>query len=177
MIRLLAEYGYVAESEPVEHWTLLPKLYNKPSNEIKILFEIQVLCSLAALNPHAQIYERSIDSALGVFVPMLLPNPAHWKLVSEVSALLPQPQPDFIIYLDCDIDVAMDRIKKRGRGPETDISHEYMLDLHTSYESWLRSRSVPIYRIDVTKLEPCQVLAEVLAKLDGCQRLDKTAQN
>jgi len=80
LIQLLSENGYVTEFEAVEHWTLLPHLYHNPTPEIKALFEIEVLCSLASRSESAQITERSVGSTMGVFVPLLV-EPQHMDLI------------------------------------------------------------------------------------------------
>lgn len=44
--------------------------------------------------------------------------------------------PQLLIYLDCDINVALDRIKTRNRGCEQDISSQYLEQINDKYLTW-----------------------------------------
>jgi deoxyadenosine/deoxycytidine kinase len=45
--------------------------------------------------------------------------------------------PDLMIYLRSDVDFLFDRIKKRSRNCESDISKEYLEQLNNNYEKWI----------------------------------------
>jgi deoxycitidine kinase len=49
------------------------------------------------------------------------------------------PQPDGIIYVKCSPEKCMDRINKRGREEETNISLDYLTDLHKYHEDWINN--------------------------------------
>ena len=45
------------------------------------------------------------------------------------------PKPDLVIYLQTSTDILMERIRRRGRGYEENISEEYMRDLNERKQS------------------------------------------
>jgi deoxyadenosine/deoxycytidine kinase len=162
LLELLKDYGFVIETEAVEHWTLLPHLYSNPSANTNALFEIQVICSLASRNQLAQITERSLQSTLHVFVPLLIKDEHHLKIIDSVQNLVSETEPDLIIFLDCDIDEAMERIKKRDRNSENAITKLYLQELQLKYNEWLRLQPQKYVRINVSNLNPKQVFDIVL---------------
>jgi len=157
---LLGSLPYEVEKEAVEHWTLLQQLYSDATPEMKTLFEIQVLCSLAARKSTAQIIERSLESTMNVFVPLLIQDPNHLQLIHKVKELIPYSKPDLFIFLDCETSVALERIRNRGRLAEDSISIEYLNLLQIKYNEWLQT--VKHIRIDVTHMSPNEVLETVL---------------
>lgn len=161
---LLDSLPYVVEKEAVEHWTLLQQLYSNATPNIKTLFEIQVLCSLAARKP-AQIIERSIESTMNVFVPLLIQDPNHLELIHTVRNLISAPKPDLFIFLDCDPAVALQRIQKRKRPSEESISIDYLQILNKKYNEWLQT--VNHIKVDVTHMSPNDVLDTVLKLIDS----------
>lgn len=46
------------------------------------------------------------------------------------------PAPTLLVYLDCSVDTAMDRIRRRNRGRESEIPRSYLEDLHRRYRTW-----------------------------------------
>jgi deoxyadenosine/deoxycytidine kinase len=44
--------------------------------------------------------------------------------------------PQFLIYIDCDIETAMSRIKKRGRDMEQSVDRYYWGRLNQKYQDW-----------------------------------------
>lgn len=55
------------------------------------------------------------------------------------------------IYLKCDPQIAYNRIQKRGRVEEKDITLEYLTKLHKYHEDWLNKKSDDILIIDCNK--------------------------
>ncbi len=55
------------------------------------------------------------------------------------------------IYLKCDPQTAYDRIQKRGRNEEKNITLEYLTKLHKYHEDWLNKKSDDILIIDCNK--------------------------
>jgi deoxyadenosine/deoxycytidine kinase len=56
--------------------------------------------------------------------------------------------PDLIIYLRCDVDTLISRIRHRGRPSEQGISPDYLIELNDAYEDWVR-RGTQQFRIAV----------------------------
>ena len=56
-----------------------------------------------------------------------------------------------IVYLDCPLQTAMDRIKSRDRKGESVVTHEYQAALTSRYEKWLAEErgEVPMWQIRV----------------------------
>jgi deoxyadenosine/deoxycytidine kinase len=44
--------------------------------------------------------------------------------------------PTLLIYLDCSVDTAMERIQKRNRGLESSIPRSYLENLNARYLAW-----------------------------------------
>lgn len=47
-------------------------------------------------------------------------------------------KPQLLVYLDCSVDTALERIKKRNRGLESGIPREYLEGLNERYLAWYR---------------------------------------
>jgi deoxyadenosine/deoxycytidine kinase len=61
--------------------------------------------------------------------------------------------PDLLVYLDCSVDTAMERIKKRDRGLESGIPRDYLENLNARYVAWYESYDLsPKIFIDTEKL-------------------------
>ncbi len=63
--------------------------------------------------------------------------------------------PEVLVYIDVDIDTAMERIARRARSTEADlIPRDYMEDLRRHYEEWFEEYDLsPKVRIDLTDSE------------------------
>ncbi len=58
--------------------------------------------------------------------------------------------PDLLIYLDCSVDTAIDRIRRRNRGLESGIPREYLERLNKRYLDWYQAYDLsPKVRIDL----------------------------
>ena len=59
-------------------------------------------------------------------------------------------RPDIIIYLDVEPEVAIERIKQRGRECESGITLEYLIKLKAGYEDWLSDIEgrIPVLKLD-----------------------------
>lgn len=102
--------------------------------------------------------DRSIKTDKYVFEKMLYDT----GLISEIEHKMYNLWYDFyhnyvrketdniIIYLRCDPLVAYERIKKRNRIEEEDITLEYLTDIHRYHEEWLNNTS-NVITIDCNK--------------------------
>jgi deoxyadenosine/deoxycytidine kinase len=68
--------------------------------------------------------------------------------------------PDGIIYVRCSPEKCLERIEKRGRSEENNITLEYLTKLHNSHEEWLNNwKQTPVFIIDnETDDDWCNVL-------------------
>jgi deoxyadenosine/deoxycytidine kinase len=77
--------------------------------------------------------------------------------------------PRLLIYLDCGVDTALARIRKRNRGLESDIPRDYLENLNRRYLDWYESydRSEKIF-IDTEEypLEKPETREAVLGRLE-----------
>lgn len=71
-----------------------------------------------------------------------------------------QYNPDGIIYVRCSPEKCLERIQKRGRSEENNITLEYLTKLHNSHEEWLNNwKQTPVFIIDnETDDDWCNVL-------------------
>ena len=61
--------------------------------------------------------------------------------------------PDLLVYLDCTVDTAIERIRKRNRGLESGIPREYLENLNARYLSWFEAYDLsPKIKIDTEAL-------------------------
>jgi deoxyguanosine kinase len=142
--------------EPIETWTeVLDNFYTKP-REHSFLFGVTVLLGFAkkaTLKPPVVI-ERSPATCRYVFNQTLfnddLLSAGEWELFKELYDALTMFQPTHIIYIAVPVDTCMERIKKRGRECEKNISADYLRKLEYQYELMLRYAPVPVIRIDGT---------------------------
>jgi deoxyadenosine/deoxycytidine kinase len=77
--------------------------------------------------------------------------------------------PDLIIYLRCDVDTLLSRIRHRGRPSEQSINPDYLAELNDAYEDWVR-RGTQQFRIAVLDTGRVHELNESEV-LDQCLRL------
>jgi len=70
--------------------------------------------------------------------------------------------PQLLIYLDCSVDTALARIKKRGRPMEAGLSREYLTDLRNNYEQFINEMEQSGVRILRLGWEHFQPISEVV---------------
>jgi deoxyadenosine/deoxycytidine kinase len=77
--------------------------------------------------------------------------------------------PDLLIYLDCSVDTAIDRIRRRNRGLESGIPRDYLERLNARYLDWYaRYELSPKLRVD-TDSHPLDVPTNVPVVLEQIQ--------
>lgn len=63
--------------------------------------------------------------------------------------------PHFLIYIDCDIETAMSRIKKRGRDMEQSVDRHYWSRLNEKYQDWFNNYDLSDkISVDATSYHP-----------------------
>ena len=62
-------------------------------------------------------------------------------------------KPDAYIYLRCEPDVNVERIKERSRDEESSIPKEYLEKLHEKHEEWMNTEKtrIPVLTIDANE--------------------------
>ena len=60
----------------------------------------------------------------------------------------------------------MERIKKRARGCETGITLEYLRQLYSGYEDFLKeiSKVIPVIRVNYSKFKTAEEMAEIIKR-------------
>jgi deoxyadenosine/deoxycytidine kinase len=110
-------------------------------------------------SPNKYIFlDRSLETDYNVFEKMLFDSNMINKLEHEMYLLWYNFYWNYVrnknsnksihIYLKCDADIALDRIKKRGRIEENSISIEYLNDLNKYHDNWLLTCSDNVIIID-----------------------------
>jgi deoxyadenosine/deoxycytidine kinase len=154
--------------EPVDEWTkmknangknIIEEFYNDPARNAYLFQSIAFRSRMKNItNKEGYFIERSIFTDRNIFAQTCrddgLIGDIEWDdyvswfdwLTSEFKVA-----PKGIIYLRCDPDVSLERIKKRNRSGEETISIDYLRKLHEKHEQWLlNEKSVPVLIIDVT---------------------------
>ena len=75
-------------------------------------------------------------------------------------------RPDIIIYLDVKPEIALERVIKRSRGCEQQITLEYLKDLKKGYEDWLKdiSNRITVIKINWDDFGKTEDVAEHIKK-------------
>lgn len=180
--------------EPVSQWinfentNLLQKFYDAPK---KNAFALQSFINLTKLrqflekpNKAIKVFERSLASSQECFMPILAKKklvPPHeagilsaWAKTLN-SSFADALAIDYIIYLRTDPAKCYERIQLRGRPEETNVTLDYLQELHDSHEAWIsdleKQLSGPkVLTIDVSKdvefLKPiyAQVYQDLVSK-------------
>jgi len=116
-------------------------------------FEVQ---KLIIDKPGSAVQDRTIYEDVEIFAPTLhrrgCMDDRDYENYREVfrnmvSFLSP---PDLIIYLHCRPETALERIRARGRGCESDIPLDFLQDLHVAYGDWIERAPAlcPVHTID-----------------------------
>ena len=147
--------------EPLDQMTnfcgsnILKKHYDDP---LGFQLPFQLLVQLCMLERHALgkksttpliIYERSVFSGQVFATNSLEQNHMaldsyqilqKWYKMSEDGGILSVPI-DLIIYLDVDSKICLDRVKKRNREGEQNITEEFLSNLQRLHNEWLINRT------------------------------------
>lgn len=156
LINCLILKGHHAEFEPLEKWTLLDKFYRDPKKYAFHLQE-QILNSYEPLQ-NSTFLERGPLSALHVFAKIAhshthITNDQYTELRKQCKGF---KLPRAFIYLQLSSDKCVDRIAKRGRECEINITTEYLDVIEKYYEEFmifLLLQGVPVLKIDVSNYD------------------------
>lgn len=76
--------------------------------------------------------------------------------------------PDIIFYLEADVDILIERIKKRDRVSEITIKKDYLSDLNVLYENFynkFKSKNINIIKINTNNINQYQLCDTILKYL------------
>lgn len=135
--------------EPVDEWIRsgMLDLFYKDMTRWSLSFQLNVLTSrLKCVEDSSDIaiIERSVYTDYNCFAKLLHENKTindpEWDLYNEVFRRLTEKhdiEGDLYIYVRIPPEVCYQRIAKRDRKEESDISLEYLKQLHEKHEKWL----------------------------------------
>lgn len=163
LMNILAEEGYVAFEEPVVDNPVLDKFYYDRS---RYSFPLQVFFLnkrfehiKKAKDVSKAVMDRSIYGD-AIFARMLnLANEMSDEEFAIYAELLENmlqhvQRPKLMVYLEVGVDVAMERINKRGRDYELIVERDYWQKLNSEYSKYFNDYSLsPILKINVDALD------------------------
>ncbi|AVO03016.1 deoxycytidine kinase [Staphylococcus simulans] len=180
---LAKKLNFRTSFENVDHNPYLDKFYD---NFERWSFHLQIYFLAERFKEQKRMFEygggfiqdRSIYEDVDIFAKMHeeqgTMTPEDFKTYSELFEAMVMtpyfPKPDVLIYLECDYDEVIERIKQRGRQMEIDTDPEYWKKLFRRYEEWISSfNACPVVRVNINEYD----LHESLDTLDPV--LDKIA--
>jgi deoxyadenosine/deoxycytidine kinase len=155
--------------EPVDEWTqmknangknILEEFYSDPARNAYLFQSIAFRSRMKNIvNRDDCFIERSIYTDRNVFAKTCrddgLIGDIEWNdYVSWFDWLTTefQVKPKGFVYLRCEPEVSLERIKKRNRSGEENISLEYLKKLHSKHDEWLLNEKVnSVLVIDVNE--------------------------
>lgn len=108
------------------------------------------------------VQDRSIYEDVGIFAKMHeeqgTMSKDDFRTYSELfnaMVMTPYfPKPDVLIYLECDYDEVIERIKQRGREIEIDTNPEYWQKLFDRYDHWINNfNACPVVRVNINEYD------------------------
>lgn len=155
--RLSREFNIDVFLEPVDEWTsILDKYYNNKSRW-GLTLNLTVLNSFNKMynniNKEVSLFERSQLSCKYIFMKSGIDNglftPEEINVFDYYFNII-NKNPDVIIYIKTDPEVAFNRIIKRGRECESSIELEYIKDIDDKYNDFISkiSKSINTVIID-----------------------------
>jgi deoxyadenosine/deoxycytidine kinase len=111
-------------------------------------------------HPTSVVQDRSVYEDAEIFACNLheqeLISARDYRTYRELYKVLTEflPPPDLVIYLRSSVATLMNRISRRGRGYEQEISSAYLSQLNTLYESWIESFTLcPVLTVPADELD------------------------
>lgn len=106
--------------------------------------------TLVSCGYKGSIIDRSLQGDL-VFAKALMEDghihPKEWEIYKEFvrNMCLVLFPPTVLLYLDCRPETCLERIKRRGRSQEQDITIEYLQKIHKGYQELLRNAKTAFF--------------------------------
>ncbi|MFQ3726875.1 deoxynucleoside kinase [Staphylococcus equorum] len=168
LTKALAErLNFRTSFENVDHNPYLDKFYNDFE---RWSFHLQIYFLAERFKEQKRMFEygggfiqdRSIYEDVDIFAKMHeeqgTMSPEDFETYSELfnaMVMTPYfPKPDVLIYLECDYDEVIDRIKQRGRQMEMETDPEYWQKLFKRYDDWISEFNVcPVVRVNINEYD------------------------
>jgi deoxyadenosine/deoxycytidine kinase len=139
LLRNLQRQGFMVITEQCHEWKFLSKFYENPK-KYSLAFQVEVLLSFNEYKFPDDVdivfVERCPQVNRSVFGKLLVSDgnlsDEEMSTYVDIYDNLNIWKPDHYIFLDCPVEVTMDRMKKRGE--TNNITHEYMKRLLYFYE-------------------------------------------
>lgn len=128
------------------HFYADPDTYAFPFQIMAYATQLDELYQSIKKQPAIVLTERSLESNREIFTKMFRDegkiDPVHYQIYCENAktcrALCPHPiTTDAVIYLRSSAEVCAERIQKRGRAGEEQITLDYLKTCHDYHENWL----------------------------------------
>ena len=170
--------------EPLEKWVefgknkvnLLQLMYLDP---VKYGASFQTLACSTKIEQLAgkkgvRLVERSLGAQANIFIPILLQQKSLSDINAEIltqlirvtSNITSGLEPHCIVYLRTSPEVAINRIRKRGRSEEANISVQYLQQLSDHYDLWLlKNESIPVVVVEAVEMDILKIVQEIMFKL------------
>jgi len=191
LVRVLAELlGYRALYEPVTDEELLRLFYQDPKRWA-FPFQIEMARRRSTLHELAMLESQVVGTPWkGTIIDRGLPGDrvfaslhyrsgnitdVEWRIYEELYRkwmFVPNIQPTMLLYLDVEPEVALCRIKERGREAEREVDIGYLRDVHDAYGRLMRemesgahpwARGMRVLRVPWNKdNEPVEPIAETV---------------
>lgn len=168
LTKALAErLNFRTSFENVEHNPYLDKFYHDFE---RWSFHLQIYFLAERFKEQKRMFEygggfiqdRSIYEDVDIFAKMHQEqgtmSPEDFETYSELfnaMVMTPYfPKPDVLIYLECDYDDVINRIKQRGRQMEIETDTAYWQKLYQRYEDWISEfNACPVVRVNINEYD------------------------
>ena len=165
--KLSTEFKVV--QEPVDEWSkmrnangknILEEFYEDPERNAYLFQSIAFRSRVKNITDldESVIVERSIYTDRMVFAEVCKEdgniNEIEWNDYTEWFDFVVKHigfKPKGFIYLRTDPEKSYERINKRKRSGESNISMDYLKKLHERHDKWLMDANVPVLVLDVTE--------------------------
>ena len=165
-------YKRAIDLEPVDNWTdYLENLYNTPNSSYDFQIKVWIdRCWIQEKTATAVLMERSPNFIKNVFVrkayeDKTISEKEYENIISLHKTTDELWKPNGYIYLRSDPDKCLQRINKRGRLAEKNITLEYIQNIHDLHEKNYKeaqSSNMNIIAIDVENKSISDICSEIL---------------
>lgn len=130
--------------EPVSDWYPFLELFYKDKKKWAFSLQVQVANSFkypeSSETPrNFSVYERSAQESLHIFSSALKDDNLLTDKEYDIIQFITDKycwEPNFTIHINTDPHICLERINKRNRSAETNISIDYLKKLHQKYQNF-----------------------------------------